>query len=125
MKQKVLNLSLFVFFIFGFCTVTSFWAEEVLIPQVSVVQANYQDDLLLVANIPSSCLRTDEQWGKGIWVVQEKESIWGGVEYQTLFFSDCIREEHEDYIVVEGCPSLVVRDFLKPLQNGEKVRVIE
>ena len=55
----------------------------------------------------------------------EKESIWGGVEYQALFLSDCIREEHEDYIVVEGCPSLVVRDFLKPLQNGEKVRVIE
>ena len=125
MKKKILKLSLGVFFIFGFCTVTSIRAEKVLVPQVSVVKANYQDDMFSVANLPASCLRTDEQWGKGVWVVQEKESIWGGTEYQTMFLSDCILEEHEDYIVVKDCSRLVVQDSLKPLQDGEKVRVIE
>ena len=125
MKTKILKFSLGIFFTFGFCTVTSIRAEEVLVPQVSVVQANYQNEMLGVANLPASCLRTDGQWGKGVWVVQEKESIWGGTEYQAMFLSDCILEEHEEYIVVGGCPSLVVQDSLKPLQSGEKVRVID
>ena len=94
-------------------------------PQVSLVRANYQDDMFSVANLPASCLRTDEQWGKGVWAVQEKESIWGGTEYRAMFLSDCILEEHEDYIVVKNCPSYVIQDSLKPLQEGEKVRVIE
>ena len=64
MKKKILKLSLGVFFIFGFCTVTSIRAEEVLVPQVSVVKANYQDDMFSEANLPASCLRIDEQWGK-------------------------------------------------------------
>ena len=34
-------------------------------------------------------------------------------------------EEYKDYIVVKDCPSLVVQDSLKPLQEGEKVRLIE
>ena len=125
MKEKILKFSLGIFFAFGFCTVTSIRTEEVLVPQVSVVRANYQDEIRGVANLPASCLRTDEQWGKGVWAVQEKESIWGGTEYQAIFLSDCILEEHEDYILVEGCPSLVVQDSLKPLQSGEKVRVID
>ena len=125
MKKKILKLSLVIFFAFGFCTVTSIRSEEILVPQVSVIRANYQDEMLGVANLPASCLQTDEQWGKGIWVVREKESIWGGTEYQATFLSDCILEEHEDYILVEGCPSLVIQDSLKPLQSGEKVRVIK
>ena len=125
MKKKILKLSLGIFFTFGFCTVTSIRAEEVLVPQVSVVRANYQDGMFSVANLPASCLRTDEQWGKGVWVAQEYESIWGGTEYRTMFLSDCILEEHKDYIVVKDCPSLVVQDSLKPLQEGEKVRLIE
>ena len=87
MKKKILKLSLGIFFTFGFCTVTSIRAEEVLVPQVSVVRANYQDGMFSVANLPASCLRTDEQWGKGVWVAQEYESIWGGTEYRTMFLS--------------------------------------
>lgn len=125
MKIKILKLSLGIFSVFGFCTVTSIRVEEVLVPQVSVVQANYQDNMLSAANVPASCLRTDEQWGKGVWVVQEKESIWGSTEYQAMFLSDCILEEHEDYILVKDCPRLVIQDSMKPLQSGEKVRLIE
>ena len=125
MKKKILKLSLGIFFAFGFCTVTSIRAEEVLVPKVSVVRANYQDEMFSVANLPASCLRTDEQWGKGVWAVQEKEGIWGGTEYLAMFVSDCILEEHEGYIAVKDCPSLVVQDSLKPLQEGEKVRLIE
>lgn len=125
MKKKILKLSLGIFFTFGFCTVTSIRAEEVLVPQVSVVRANYQDEMFSVANLPASCLRTDEQWGKGVWVAQEYESIWGGTEYRTMFLSDCILEEHKDYIVVKDCPTFVIQDSLKPLQEGEKVKVIE
>lgn len=125
MKIKILKLSLGIFFVFGFCTVTSIRVEEVLVPQVSVVQANYQDNMLSAANVPASCLRTDEQWGKGVWVVQEKESIWGSTEYQAMFLSDSILEEHEDYILVKDCPRLVIQDSMKPLQSGEKVRLIE
>ena len=125
MKTKILKFSLGIFFTFGFCTVTSIRAEEVLVPQVSVVQANYQNEMLGVANLPASCLRTDEQWGKGVWVAQEYESIWGGTEYRTMFLSDCILEEHKDYIVVKDCPTFVIQDSLKPLQEGEKVKVIE
>ncbi|HJD40075.1 MAG TPA: hypothetical protein H9913_08590 [Candidatus Blautia stercoripullorum] len=125
MKKKILKLSLGIFFTFGFCTVTSIRAEEVLVPQVSVVRANYQDGMFSVANLPASCLRTDEQWGKGVWVAQEYESIWGGTEYRTMFLSDCILEEHKDYIVVKDCPTFVIQDSLKPLQEGEKVKVIE
>ncbi|HJD38205.1 MAG TPA: hypothetical protein IAA00_14990 [Candidatus Blautia ornithocaccae] len=127
MKKKIFKLSLGVFFIFGFCTVTSIRAEEVLIPQVSVVRANYQDNggsLFSAANVPATCLAVHDQWGKGVWTAQEKESIWGGVEYQAVFVSNCILEEHEDYIVVQGCPELVIQDSLKPLQEGEKVKVI-
>ena len=125
MKKKILKLSLGIFFTFGFCTVSSIRAEEVLVPQVSVVQANYQNEMLGVANLPASCLRTDGQWGKGVWVAQEYESIWGGTEYRTMFLSDCILEEHKDYIVVKDCPTFVIQDSLKPLQEGEKVKVIE
>lgn len=125
MKKKILKLSLGIFFAFGFCTVTSIRAEEVLVPQVSVIRANYQDEMFSVANLPTSCQQTDERWGKGVWEVLEKESIWGGTEYQAVFVSDCILEEHKDYIVVKDCPSLVVQDSLKPLQEGEKVRLIE
>ena len=125
MKKKILKISLGIFFAFGFCTVTSIRAEEVLVPQVSLVRANYQDEMFSVANLPASCLWTDEQRGKGVWEVLEKESIWGGTEYQAVFVSDCILEEHKDYIVVKDCPSLVVQDSLKPLQEGEKVRLIE
>ena len=125
MKKKILKISLGIFFAFGFCTVTSICAEEVLVPQVSLVRANYQDEMFSAANLPASCLRTDEQWGKGVWVAQEYESIWGGTEYRTMFLSDCILEEHKDYIVVKDCPTFVIQDSLKPLQEGEKVRVIE
>ena len=34
-------------------------------------------------------------------------------------------EEYEDYIVVKDCPSYVIQDYLKPLQEGEKVRLIK
>ena len=112
MKKKILKLSLGIFFTFGFCTVTSIRAEEVLVPQVSVVRANYQDGMFSVANLPASCLRTDEQWGKGVWVAQEYESIWGGTEYRTMFLSDCILEEHKDYIMVKDCPTFVIQDSL-------------
>ena len=125
MKKKILKISLGIFFAFGFCTVTSIRAEEVLVPQVSLVRANYQDEMFSVANLPASCLRTDEQWGKGVWVAQEYESIWGGTEYRTMFLSDCILEEYKDYIVVKDCPTFVIQDSLKPLQEGEKVKVIE
>lgn len=125
MKKKILMLSLWVFFGFGFCTVTSIRAEEILVPQVSLVRANYQDEMFSVANLPAGCLRTDEQLGKGVWAVQEKESIWGGIEYRAMFLSDCILEEYEDYIVVKDCPSYVIQDYLKPLQEGEKVRLIK
>ena len=125
MKKKILKISLGIFFAFGFCTVTSIRVEVVLVPQVSVVRANYQDEMFSAANLPASCLRTDEQWGKGVWVAQEYESIWGGTEYRTMFLSDCILEEHKDYIVVKDCPTFVIQDSLKPLQEGEKVKVIE
>ena len=125
MKKKILKISLGIFFAFGFCTVTSIRAEVVLVPQVSVVRANYQDEMFSAANLPASCLRTDEQWGKGVWVAQEYESIWGGTEYRTMFLSDCILEEYKDYIVVKDCPTFVIQDSLKPLQEGEKVKVIE
>ena len=75
MKKKILKISLGIFFAFGFCTVTSIRAEEILVPQVSVVRANYQDEMFSVANLPASCLWTDEQRGKGVWVVLDKESI--------------------------------------------------
>ncbi len=125
MKKKILKISLGIFFAFGFCTVTSIRVEVVLVPQVSVVRANYQDEMFSAANLPASCLRTDEQWGKGVWVAQEYESIWGGTEYRTMFLSDCILEEYKDYIVVKDCPTFVIQDSLKPLQEGEKVKVIE
>ena len=125
MKKKILKLSLGISFAFGFCTVTSIHVEEVLVPQVSLVRANYQDEMFSVANLPASCLQTDERWGKGVWAVQEKESIWGGTEYRAMFVSDCILEEHENYIVVKNCPTFVIQDSLKPLLEGEKVRVIE
>ena len=125
MKKKILKISLGIFFAFGFCTVTSIRVEVVLVPQVSVVRANYQDEMFSAANLPASCLRTDEQWGNGVWVAQEYESIWGGTEYRTMFLSDCILEEHKDYIVVKDCPTFVIQDSLKPLQEGEKVKVIE
>ena len=64
-EEKNIKISLGIFFAFGFCTVTSIRAEEVLVPQVSLVRANYQDEMFSVANLPASCLRTDEQWGKG------------------------------------------------------------
>ncbi len=125
MKKRILKLSLGIFFAFGFCTVTSIRGEEVLVPQVSVVQANYHEDMFSKANLPVRCLQIDERWGSGVWIVQEEESIWGGKEYHAMFLSDCILEEHEDYIVVENCPPLVVLDTLKPLQEGEKVRILE
>lgn len=125
MKRKILKLSLLVFFIFGFCTVTSMRVEEVLVPKVSVVHADYQDDMFRLANVPTSCLSLDENWGKGIWVVKEEKTIWGVTEYQAIFLSDCIVEEHEDYVVVKDCPKMIVQDSLKPLRNGEKVRLIE
>lgn len=125
MKKKILKLSLVFLFAAGLCTATSIRVEEVLIPQVSVVKANYQDDFMKTANVPSACLAVLEPFGKGVWSVSEYESIWGGIEYQAVFVPDCILEEHEDYLVIENCPSLVIQDTLKPLEEGEKVRLIE
>ena len=130
MKKRILKLSLTVLFLFGFCTVTSMHAEELLVPQVSVVAPRYRDDRKTLADVPISCLRTEangteDKREKGIWAVQEYENMWGEIEYQVVFLTNCIMEEHDDYMVVQYCPKYVVQDALRPLQDGEKVRMIK
>lgn len=128
MKKKILMFSLIIFFFFGFCTITSIRTEELLIPQVSVIVPDYQDNTML-AQVPISCLQTEVNGlkgddGKGIWSLQEYEDIWGNTEYQAVFVSNCILEEHETYVVVKDCPKLIIEDSLRPLQDKEKVRLI-
>ena len=71
------------------------------------------------------CCTCENQATTGKRHAQEYESIWDETEYQALFLTDGILEENEDYIFVKDCPKLVIQDFLKPLQDGEKVRLIE
>lgn len=124
MKKKIWKCSIWVMLFLLLCTITSFWVEERLIPEVVSTVPMAMDEFSEQTKVPTVCVRTNEKGEQGVWAMQEVVDIWGGKQYRVRFESDVVKEIVGESATIKIRPEAVVVDNLFPLEDGTNVKKV-
>lgn len=122
MKKKIWKCSIWVMLFLLLCTITSFWVEERLIPEVVSTVPTAMDEFSEQTKVPAACVRTNEKGEQGVWAMQEVVDIWGEKQYQVRFESDVVKEIVGESATLKIRPEAVVVDNLFPLEDEKTVK---
>lgn len=124
MKKKIWKCSIWVMLFLLLCTITSFWVEERLIPEVISTVPTAMDELSEETKVPAACVRTNEKGEQGVWAMQEVVDIWGEKQYRVRFESDVVKEMDSESATLKLRPEAVVVDNLFPLEDEKTVKKV-
>lgn len=125
MKKKIWKCSIWVMLFLLLCTITSFWVEERLIPEVVSTVPTAMDEFSEQTKVPAVCVRANEKGEQGVWAMQEVVDIWGGEkQYQVRFESDVVKEIVGESATLKIRPEAVVVDNLFPLEDEKTVKKV-
>lgn len=122
MKKKIWKCSIWVMLLLLLCTITSFWVEERLIPEVVPTVPTSMDEFSGETKVPAACVRTNEKGEQGVWAMREIVDIWGEKQFQVQFEYDAVKEIVGEDATLKIKPEAVVVDNLFPLEDGKNVK---
>lgn len=122
MKKKIWKCSIWVMLLLLLCTITSFWVEERLIPEVISTVPTAMDEFSEETKVPAACVRTNEKGEQGVWFMTETVDIWGEKQYRVRFESDVVKEMDSESATLKRRPEAVVVDNLFPLEDEKAVK---
>lgn len=124
MKKKIWKCSIWVMLLLLLCTITSFWVEERLIPEVVSTVPTCMDEFAGETKVPAACVRTNEKGEQGVWAMQEIVDIWGEKQFRIQFEDTALKEIIGEDAVLTMQPEAVVVDNLFPLEDGKNVKKV-
>ena len=123
MKKKIWKCSIWVMLLLLLCTITSFWVEERLIPEVISTVPTAMDEFSEETKVSAACVRTNEKGEQGVWFMTETVDIWGEKQYRVRFESDVVKEMDSESATLKRRPEAgCMFDNLFPLEDEKAVK---